>query len=349
MLNKFGKISVGAASILLGLGLVGTVNHTANAASVVPNSAAVWMRGTVHVSYVPGHPHSKILLWDGSGHGTGRFISGNTNWKVNARKWINGKLYYRIGNDRQWVQADYVNDVNASVIANYFVVHVSNAHGATARLYNGDGTLSGLTIRTNSNWKGFEARRINGEVYYRLGRDNQWIPAKDVSVIAGQPNVEQGNTTTNSGRSNASTSHKGSNSSSNVSNHNHSTGSNTSTRPTAQINNIDVSSWFDPTPMEYLNLQNSFDDIVDAIVDSHGAMSGDAVITYKNINHTIADSQSAARQAVRDWLANNPDDNVATKKFIVVPDDVKTGKKLYCFQGNGAAVVSLGRAIHINF
>lgn len=56
---------------------------------------------------VPKHPTWSTVLWDKDGKSTGRFLKTNSSWKILAKKTINGKTFYRLGNQNQWVDASY--------------------------------------------------------------------------------------------------------------------------------------------------------------------------------------------------------------------------------------------------
>lgn len=172
-----GKLTLCTASVLLGMGLVGAAGHTANAAR---------LSGTVHVNRVANHPTWKILLWDGQGRGTGKYINGNTNWKVFEKKAINGKDYYRLGTDQQWVQAQYVDASNAVETQVRAIFTVGNS---PVQLVDGQGQQTSATLPAGSAWKAFAQKTINGQVYYRLGTDRQWAPANGGSLDGTVPDV----------------------------------------------------------------------------------------------------------------------------------------------------------------
>lgn len=54
------------------------------------------------------HPTWYISLRDKDGHATGKFIPPNTNWKVIAEKEIHGIKYYKLGTDKQFVPARFL-------------------------------------------------------------------------------------------------------------------------------------------------------------------------------------------------------------------------------------------------
>lgn len=175
------KVGIASASVLLGLGFAGlTANHV--------NAAA--MHGTVHINPVAGHPTWKILLWDGSGHGTKTYLSPNTNWKVFESRMINGIKYYRLGNDRQWVQAQYADASNA--VEESQPVHVQAVYtvgNQAVGLVDSNGHATGRLLPAGSRWKAFAKKTINGNLYYRLGSQQQWVLAS-AGTLTGTVNDE---------------------------------------------------------------------------------------------------------------------------------------------------------------
>ena len=49
-------------------------------------------------------------------------------------------------------------------------------------LVDGNGNYTGQYLPTNTKWKVFAKKIINGQTYYRLGTDQQWIPANFLQV-----------------------------------------------------------------------------------------------------------------------------------------------------------------------
>ncbi len=173
------------------------------------------------IAYVPEfafNPFWKLPLVDGEGNYTGKNIATNSNWKILAKKTIDGEVYYRLGTDKQWISADYVTVKSADQaktetpaktetketpakeaasqtkdskeVAYTGVVYapvINNNRGWKIALLDGEGNYTGQFISTDSNWKIFAKKTMNGEDYYRLGTDKQWVPAKFVTVKSAQP------------------------------------------------------------------------------------------------------------------------------------------------------------------
>ncbi|KRL63594.1 putative mucin/carbohydrate-binding domain-containing protein [Lactobacillus psittaci] len=140
--------------------------------------------GVVYVPIINHNPNWKIALLDGNGHYSGLFISTNSNWKVFAKKMINGKLYYRLGTDKQWVPADYVLvgehpivDIEILMTAVGYAPIINNNPNWKIALLDGNGHYTGQYIPTNSSWKIFAKKVIKGRLMYRLGTQSQWVPA----------------------------------------------------------------------------------------------------------------------------------------------------------------------------
>lgn len=77
-----------------------------------PKSKKHTVSKEVYAPIINGDPNWQISLRDRNGHATGKYILTNTHWKVCGQKRINGKLYYKLGTDRQWVPAKYLKVVN---------------------------------------------------------------------------------------------------------------------------------------------------------------------------------------------------------------------------------------------
>lgn len=140
------------------------------------------LTGTVHSKIINNNKDWKIALLDKDGHYTGKYISTNSNWKVFAKKIINGRLMYRLGTDEQWAPADYfeapsviMDETKFDGIA--YAKVINNNRNWKIALLDGQGRYSGNFINTDSNWKVFAKKTINGRLMYRLGTDKQWVPA----------------------------------------------------------------------------------------------------------------------------------------------------------------------------
>lgn len=62
--------------------------------------------GVVYVPVLHHNRNYKVALWSSKGRVTG-YIKTNTRWKVFEKRVIRGQLMYRIGNDNQWISAQY--------------------------------------------------------------------------------------------------------------------------------------------------------------------------------------------------------------------------------------------------
>lgn len=140
--------------------------------------------GVVYAPIINNNRNWKIALLDGKGNYSGLFISTNSNWKVFAKKMINGKLYYRLGTDKQWVPADYVLvgehpivDIEIPITAVGYAPIINNNPNWKIALLDGNGHYTGQYISTNSSWKIFAKKVIKGRLMYRLGTQGQWVPA----------------------------------------------------------------------------------------------------------------------------------------------------------------------------
>lgn len=62
----------------------------------------------VYAPVIDNNPRYMISLRDSAGHATGKFIPTNSRWRVFGEKMINGRKYYKLGTDKQWVPAKYL-------------------------------------------------------------------------------------------------------------------------------------------------------------------------------------------------------------------------------------------------
>ena len=149
------------------------------------------------------HIKNTITLVNGKGEVSGQTIEANSDYKVFAKKTINGKVYYRLGTDNQWVVADAVSSITPKVETNAttsetplstvgYLPVVKNHPTWKIALVDGDGHYTGQYLAPNTNWKVFAKKTINGQTYYRLGSEDQWIPAtyfqlKNTGVVKANP------------------------------------------------------------------------------------------------------------------------------------------------------------------
>lgn len=160
-----------------------------NAALNTDNSTAsdkeTPMTGVAHIK-------NNVTLVNGKGEAVSQTINADTNYKVFAKKTINGKTYYRLGTDNQWVVEDAVDSITDGVPAKSDTEEPFAAHGYIPvlkshptwkiALVDGNGNYTGQYLPTNTKWKVFAKKIINGQTYYRLGTDQQWIPATFLQV-----------------------------------------------------------------------------------------------------------------------------------------------------------------------
>ncbi len=136
--------------------------------------------GIVHINVPHDMSSAEVELLNEKGQPTGKYIPVNSNYKVFAEKTINGKLYYRLGTNNQWILATQTSQVNQnekSVEGYIYVPSLKNKNTKIA-LLDGQGHYTGKYISANSNWKVFAKKIVNGKLYYRIGNQNQWVPAQ---------------------------------------------------------------------------------------------------------------------------------------------------------------------------
>ncbi len=147
--------------------------------------------GVIMVNYVPGYG---VRLFDGQGNIQTQLLKHGTHFKVSAKKVINGKEYYKLGNDKQWIPSQYAKFVtdwqtpekpditpNPETKVNG-VLKVKYVKNYSVRLLDQNGKGTQQLVKDGTNWKFFAKRTINGNVYYRIGNQNQWILAKYVTI-----------------------------------------------------------------------------------------------------------------------------------------------------------------------
>lgn len=133
-----------------------------------------------HIPVLKKHPTWKIALVDSNGHYTGKYLATNTNWKVLAKKTINGKTYYRLGTEQQWIPAEFLQVKKTGIVRTNPVKHHPTWKIA---LLNRNGKYSGEYVKPNANWKVWDIQFINGQMMARIGTQAQWIPMEFVSWV----------------------------------------------------------------------------------------------------------------------------------------------------------------------
>ena len=165
---------------------------------VVKPNTETKISGVLQVKYVPNF---SVRLVDQYGKATDQMVKDSSNWKFFAKKTINDNLYYRIGNQNQWIAAKYmeiaedkVADVSATPIKSAKapassetkasgVIVVNYVPGYGVRLFDDQGTAQAQLLQDGSHVKVSAKKTIDGQVYYKLGNDKQWIQAKYVKFV----------------------------------------------------------------------------------------------------------------------------------------------------------------------
>ena len=144
------------------------------------------------VNYVKGY---SVFAWNINGNratiSSTKFEAGSTVNTVGAPVTVNGVQYYKLaGTSNEYIQAQYVdgswkpstkpstssNEEKVSGVAKV----VYNGRGGV-KLLNGEGKYQTQVVKNGTSWKVFAKKTINGKTYYRIGNDNQWIPAQYVN------------------------------------------------------------------------------------------------------------------------------------------------------------------------
>lgn len=139
--------------------------------------------GTVYVPVINNDKNWKVALRDANGKTTGKYISTGTNWKVLAKKTIMGVTFYRLGTQDQWIPAQFAKSFvsageETKVSGTVHMPVINHNPNWKVALWDANGKLTGQYLKTNSNWKVFAVKVINGVKMIRLGTQSQWVPAK---------------------------------------------------------------------------------------------------------------------------------------------------------------------------
>lgn len=151
------------------------------------------------VNYVPGYG---VNLWselNGQVSFNGvRVLHGNKVTLTGASKVVNGVTYYEVKSAEgvnvpanSWIQAQFVDGSYTQTAAKPAsstsssdetkvsgVLTVSYNGKGKVRLVNSKGAYQNQYVAKNTKWKVFAKKTINGKTYYRIGTQNQWIPAQ---------------------------------------------------------------------------------------------------------------------------------------------------------------------------
>ena len=157
-----------------------------NSSSTDVSSEEEPMTGVAHIK-------DTVTLVNGKGELSDQTIEANSDYKVFAKKTINGKVYYRLGTDNQWVVADAVAYITPDIVTDSdnaetpfaaigYIPVLKNHPTWKIALVDGKGNYTGQYLAPNTNWKVFAKKIINGQTYYRLGTDQQWISAAFLQI-----------------------------------------------------------------------------------------------------------------------------------------------------------------------
>lgn len=127
--------------------------------------------------------NQNVDLFDKDGHNTNILINKGTYWKIWGAKVINGKLFYRVGTQKQWVAAESVKVVDNKAIKETPVtgvvkVHVNGHPDYQVAMLDDKGNYTGQFLIQGNSYKLVAKKIINGRLCYRLGTQKQWVPAE---------------------------------------------------------------------------------------------------------------------------------------------------------------------------
>ncbi|WDF82377.1 SLAP domain-containing protein [Lacticaseibacillus pabuli] len=122
-----------------------------------------------------------VAVYDNTGKATNQVIPANTNSVYVATATINGKNYYKVGDNQYVLTSDTYSSVAQTVTQGVFTVTASQTlvkSGDNSYVMNPDNSIKALAQGTT--WKVFGQTTINGQTYYSLG-GNQYALASDGS------------------------------------------------------------------------------------------------------------------------------------------------------------------------
>lgn len=127
--------------------------------------------------------NQNVDLFDKDGHNTNILLNKGTYWKIWGAKVINGKLFYRVGTQKQWVAAESVKVVDNKAIKETPVtgvvkVHVNGHPDYQVAMLDDKGNYTGQFLIQGNSYKLVAKKIINGRLCYRLGTQKQWVPVE---------------------------------------------------------------------------------------------------------------------------------------------------------------------------
>lgn len=137
---------------------------------------------TLFVPVINNKRNWKVRVLDNNGHYVDKYVSTGKTIKVLAKKTVNGRTFYKIA-DNEWIPAEFtLGTEEQAVQAIAYMPVVNHKRGWKVALMDENGHYTGKYLSTNTSWKVFAKKVINGRLCYRLGTQAQWVPA-DYLVI----------------------------------------------------------------------------------------------------------------------------------------------------------------------
>lgn len=137
---------------------------------------------TLFVPVINNKRNWKVRVLDNNGHYVDKYVSTGKTIKVLAKKTVNGRTFYKIG-DNEWIPAEFTLGTEEKAIeAVAYMPVVNHKRSWKVALMDENGHYTGKYLPTNTSWKVFAKKVINGRLCYRLGTQAQWVPA-DYLVI----------------------------------------------------------------------------------------------------------------------------------------------------------------------
>ncbi|MEJ6347690.1 hypothetical protein R4Y45_00240 [Holzapfeliella sp. He02] len=130
------------------------------------------------VNYTEGYG---VRIWNSEGtqmSGSDMTESALANVKTYDQKVVDNISYTRINakDSNQWIQTQYLQNTAPKAGG---VVSLGNVpQNYAIYLRDSNGNMTEQALKPGTSWKVFEGKNINGQLFYRLGSDNQWVEAK---------------------------------------------------------------------------------------------------------------------------------------------------------------------------
>ena len=135
--------------------------------------------GALYIPIVGKDVNCKVRLLDDAGKYTNDYKVTNTTIKALASKVVNGVTFYKVAENR-WIPAKFTEVLSDKEVAFKGVAKtfVKGHPNYAVAMMDANGKYTGKFLKQGLNWKVFAKKAINSRVCYRLGTQEQWVPAE---------------------------------------------------------------------------------------------------------------------------------------------------------------------------